>query len=210
VNVSRQDSPTKTFYAFLISPILSIHLYTPPFQNPTINTLPIQSWSSSLRDITISRLLQSCFIQIYVWALCFHATSTHHRTFSARPRVGMCRQCPRPRATNVRHSVRVRAMMRLMSVFLFRIKGRSCPNTSEHERPDYTSRAAQSCNTESSTPRQQLVHLPSAPPLTRMTIERCDHRVRTGTLAHEWFGESFVVESRRVHSAICGSNITHV
>jgi hypothetical protein len=26
------------------------------------------------------------------------ATSTHRRTFSARPRVGMCRQCPHPRA----------------------------------------------------------------------------------------------------------------
>jgi hypothetical protein len=28
--------------------------------------------------------------------------------------------------------------------FLFRIKGRSCPNTRAHERPDYTSCAAQS------------------------------------------------------------------
>jgi hypothetical protein len=70
-----------------------------------------------------------------------YATSTHRRTFSALPRVGMCRQCPRPRATNVRHSGRVRATMRLMSVFLFRIKGRLCPNTREHERPSYTSRA---------------------------------------------------------------------
>jgi hypothetical protein len=35
----------------------------------------------------------------------------------------MCRQCARPRARNVRHSGRVRATMRLMSVFLFRIKG---------------------------------------------------------------------------------------
>jgi hypothetical protein len=69
-----------------------------------------------------------------------HATFTHRRAFSSRPRVGMCRQCPRPRATNVRHSGRVRATMGLMSVFLFRIKGRSCPNTREH---DYTSRAAQ-------------------------------------------------------------------
>jgi hypothetical protein len=44
----------------------------------------------------------------------------------------------------------VRATMRLMSVFLFRIKGRSCPNTREHERPDYTSRAAQSHMSEQS------------------------------------------------------------
>jgi hypothetical protein len=70
--------------------------------------------------------------------------SIHRRTFSARPRVGMCRQCARPSATNVRHSGRVRATMRLMSVFLFRIEGRSCSNTRKHERPDYTSRAAQS------------------------------------------------------------------
>jgi hypothetical protein len=63
-----------------------------------------------------------------------NATSTHRRTFSARPRVGMS---ARPRARNVRHSGRVRATMRLMSVFLFRIKGRSCPNTRKHERPDY-------------------------------------------------------------------------
>jgi hypothetical protein len=47
-----------------------------------------------------------------------YATSTHRRTFSARPRVGMCRQCARPRARNVRHSGRVLATMRLMSVFL--------------------------------------------------------------------------------------------
>jgi hypothetical protein len=47
-----------------------------------------------------------------------YATSTHRRTFSAWPRVGMCRQCARPRARNVRHSGRVRATMRLMSVFL--------------------------------------------------------------------------------------------
>jgi hypothetical protein len=53
-------------------------------------------------------------------------------------------ECPRPRATNVRNSGRVRATMRLMSVFLFRIKGRSCPNKREHDGPDYTSRAAQS------------------------------------------------------------------
>jgi hypothetical protein len=77
-----------------------------------------------------------------------YATSTHRRTFSARPRVGMCRQCARPRATNVRHSGRVRATVRLMSVSLFRIKGRSCPNTRKHERPDYTSRAAQFSCTE--------------------------------------------------------------
>jgi hypothetical protein len=51
-----------------------------------------------------------------------NATSTHRRTFSARPRVGMCRHCARPRARNVRHSGRVRATMCLMSVFLFRIK----------------------------------------------------------------------------------------
>jgi hypothetical protein len=63
--------------------------------------------------------------------------SKHRRTFSARPRVGICRQCARPRAK-----------MRLMSVFLFRIKGRSCPNTRKHERPDYTSRAAQSLVSE--------------------------------------------------------------
>jgi hypothetical protein len=62
----------------------------------------------------------------------------------------MCRQCPRLRATNVQHSGRVRATMRLMSVFLFRIKGRSCPNAREHERPDYTSRAAQSQLSEQS------------------------------------------------------------
>jgi hypothetical protein len=79
-----------------------------------------------------------------------NATSTHRRTFSERPRVGMCRQCPRPRATNVRHSGRVRATMHLMSVFLFRIKGRSCPNTMEHERPDYIWRAAQSPVSEQS------------------------------------------------------------
>jgi hypothetical protein len=60
----------------------------------------------------------------------------------------MCRQCARPRATNVRHSGRVRATVRLMSVFLFRIEGRSCPNTRNHERPDYTSRAAQSLVSE--------------------------------------------------------------
>jgi hypothetical protein len=35
------------------------------------------------------------------------------------------------------------------------------------------------------TPQQQLVHLPSSPPLTRMTSERCDRDVRTGTFAHE-------------------------
>jgi hypothetical protein len=40
--------------------------------------------------------------------------------------------------------------MRLMSVFLFRIKGLSCPNTREQERPDYTSRAAQSHLSEQS------------------------------------------------------------
>jgi hypothetical protein len=32
---------------------------------------------------------------------------------------------------------------------------------------------------------QQLVHLPSSPPLTRMTSERCDLDVWTGTFAHE-------------------------
>jgi hypothetical protein len=37
-----------------------------------------------------------------------------------------------------------------MAVFLFRIKGRSRPNTSEHERPDYTSRAGQSHASEKS------------------------------------------------------------
>jgi hypothetical protein len=84
----------------------------------------------------------------HLWHTC-NAISTHRRTFSERPRVGMCRQCPRPCATNVRHSGRVRATMRLM-VFLFRIKGRSCPNTREHERPDYTSRAAQSHVSEQS------------------------------------------------------------
>jgi hypothetical protein len=60
-----------------------------------------------------------------------NATSTHRRTFGARARVGMCRQCARPRAPNVRHSDRVRATMRLLSVFPFRIKGRSCLNTSD-------------------------------------------------------------------------------
>jgi hypothetical protein len=79
-----------------------------------------------------------------------YATSTHRWTFSARRRVGMCRHCPRPRATNVRHSDRVRETMRLMSVFLFRIKRRLCPNTRDHERPDYTSRAAQSHVSEQS------------------------------------------------------------
>jgi hypothetical protein len=87
--------------------------------------------------------------QIRSTYLCY-ATSTHWRTFSARPRVGMCRQCPRPRATNVRHSGRVRATMRLMLVFLFRIKGPSCPNTRAHERHDYTSRASQSHVSEQS------------------------------------------------------------
>jgi hypothetical protein len=76
---------------------------------------------------------------LHEWHLSY-ATSTHRRTFSARPRGGMCRQCARPRARNVRHSGRVRATMRLMSVFLFRVKGRSCPNTTKHERPDYWSR----------------------------------------------------------------------
>jgi hypothetical protein len=79
-----------------------------------------------------------------------NATSTHRRTFSARPRVGTCRRCARPRATNVRHSGRMRVTMRFMSVFLFRIEGRSCPNTRKHERPDYTSRAAQSLVSEQS------------------------------------------------------------
>jgi hypothetical protein len=96
---------------------------------------------------------KTCII-IKIWFfiswIFFYATSTHRRTFSARPRIGMCRQCPRPRATNVRHSGRVRATMRLMSGFLFRIKGRSCPNAREHERPDYTSRAAQSHVSEQS------------------------------------------------------------
>jgi hypothetical protein len=68
----------------------------------------------------------------------------------ARPRVGMCTQCARPRATNVRHSGRVWATVCLMSVFLFRIKGRSCPNKRKHERSDYTSRAAQSLVSEQS------------------------------------------------------------
>jgi hypothetical protein len=35
-----------------------------------------------------------------------------------------------------------------------------------------------------------------------MTSERCDRDVWTGT-----FGESFVVESRQVHSAMCGGSI---
>jgi hypothetical protein len=34
-------------------------------------------------------------------------------------------------------------------------------------------------------PRQQLVHLPSSPPLTRMTSERSDRDVWTGIFAHE-------------------------
>jgi hypothetical protein len=80
-----------------------------------------------------------CGVLRWTGETCF-AASTHRRTFSARPRVGMCRQCPRPRATSVRHSGRVRATMRLMSY----------PNTREHERPDYTSRAAQSHVSEQS------------------------------------------------------------
>jgi hypothetical protein len=87
------------------------------------------------------------------------ATSAHRRTFPTRPRVWMCRQCPRTRAMNVRHSGRVRATMRLMSVFLFRIKGLSCPNTREHERPDYTSRAAQSHVSEQSEQLSGVVGL---------------------------------------------------
>jgi hypothetical protein len=91
-----------------------------------------------LRARTLYLLKDLCLIWIWNMVSC-HATSTHRRTFSARPRVGMCRQCARPRARNVRHSGRVRVTMRLMSVFLFRIKGRSCPNTRKHERPDYWS-----------------------------------------------------------------------
>jgi hypothetical protein len=40
-----------------------------------------------------------------------------------------------------------------------------------------------------------------------MTSERCDRDVWRGTIAHEWFTESFVVESRRVHSAMCGGSM---
>jgi hypothetical protein len=63
--------------------------------------------------------------------------STHRRTFSAQPRVGMCRQCARPRASD--------------NEFDF---GFSVPHqrklVSQHERPDYTSRAAQSLVSEQS------------------------------------------------------------
>jgi hypothetical protein len=60
------------------------------------------------------------------------------------------RQCPRPRATNVlAFGPRARDDA-FESVFLFRIKGRSCPNTREYERPDYTSLAAQSHVSEQS------------------------------------------------------------
>jgi hypothetical protein len=43
-----------------------------------------------------------------------------------------------------------------------------------------------------------------------MTSERCDRDVWTGTFAHEWLGEPFVVKSRRMHSAICGGSITRM
>jgi hypothetical protein len=83
----------------------------------------------------------------------------------------MCRQCARPRARNVRQSGRVRATMRLMSVFLFRINGRSCPNTRK-----------------------------------RAMWSRCVD----GYIRPRMFGELFVVESRRVRSAMCGGSIIDV
>jgi hypothetical protein len=82
----------------------------------------------------------------------------------------ICRQCARPRARNVRQSGRVRAKMRLMSVFLFRIKG---------------------------------------PLVTRMTSERCDCDVWTGTFAHEYSVNHPWSNLRRVRSAMCGVKCSH-
>jgi hypothetical protein len=66
----------------------------------------------------------------------------------------------------------------------------------------HIARRSVSCTNKVVRARQQLVHLPSSPPLTRTTSERCYRDVWTDT-----FGESFVVESRRVHSAMCGGSM---
>jgi hypothetical protein len=111
--------------------------------------------------------------------------------------------------------------MRLMSVFLFSIKGRSCPNAREHERPDYTSRAAQSHVSEQSEHFSGVVglivvklHPPfsvfptfsnSLAMISHMIIIRTDKVVRRGSNLYIFHLHLLSLESQaRGVIAMCG------